>query len=437
MSNIKYKLRYIEWYLTAILYEIYMKIGYSKIVQRNKLFEILTYAQKHVPYFRDLLGGIKFSEDNVFEIIRDLPLLDKSIIREQKRRVFSDAITSDWPYWHNTGGSTGNPLKFPLHTIHPLLADKEMVHQMMLYRKMGYKPGDHICSIDGRRVSESEVDSGIFWGYNPTNFPYGIEHFSTVYLNDKTAVDYINKFNSVTPAFLRGYPSGIKTICDYIQTLNLKLDFKLKGVYLTSENFDINLCQYVSNTFNCPVWGQYGHSEVSVFGYRKPNEKKYYLFPLYGYAEILDSNNNHVHKGEQGEIVVTGFNNFGLPFIRYKTGDLAVYGGTLPNGTLVIDNLLGRSADYLIDNESNKKYLVGLIFGGHLHAFDVIKQWQIEQTEIGYIKVRIVKDSNWCKSTESEIKDFFVANNFNVEIEYVDFIEKTNRGKQMFLIQHL
>ena len=104
---------------------------------------------------------------------------------------------------------------------------------------------------------------------------------------------------------------------------------------------------------------------------------------------------------------------------------------------MVIDNLLGRSADYLIDNESNKKYLVGLIFGGHLHAFDVIKQWQIEQTEIGYIKVRIVKDSNWCKSTESEIKDFFVANNFNVEIEYVDFIEKTNRGKQMFLIQHL
>ena len=399
-------------------------------IQQRRLLQTLKYAQMHVPFYseKQLLGGGK---------IGDYPIIDKNIIRKQGSRMYSDKISESWTRWQNTGGSTGQPLRFPTASKNFLQAGNEIAHQFYLFRKMGYQFGDHICSVDGRRVDEIDLSKGIYWGYNREMFPYGKEHFSTLYLNDETATSYIHKLNEVKPDFLRGYPSGIKTLCEYITNSGVKLSFKLKGVYLTSENFDESQRNYISNVLQCPVWGQYGHSEMSIFGYQKPNDKKYYISPFYGYTEILDANGNHVKEGEQGEIVVTGFNNYGLLFIRYKTGDLAEYGGTLENGEVVLNTLLGRSADYLVDINNKKQYLVGLIFGGHLHAFTEIKQWQIEQHEIGQITIRIVKDSNWKSQTENDINRFFMDNGFYPRIEFVEHIEKTARGKQKFLIQTL
>lgn len=183
--------------------------------------------------------------------------------------------------------------------------------------------------------------------------------------------------------------------------------------------------------------GQYGHSEASIFAYKKPNSEEYFCSPLYGYTEVLDDFNNPVSIGEEGNIIVTGFLNKALPFIRYATGDRAIYGGTLSDGTVVLKKLLGRTADYLIDSNQKKWNLVGLIFGGHLKAFNVISQWQLEQKEIGRVLITIVPDKEFTESMETEILDFFSNYNFTAEIKYIQSIPKTGRGKQKFLIQHL
>jgi len=206
---------------------------------------------------------------------------------------------------------------------------------------------------------------------------------------------------------------------------------------LTSENFSQQEKDYISDVLGCPVWGQYGHTECSVFAVQEPDKTRYLCSPLYGFTEIINDDGKHVGIGEIGSLVVTGFNMYGLPFIRYKTGDLAVYGGETNYGETILTELLGRDSDFIFDKDSKKIYLVGLIFGAHMHAFDCINTWQIVQDMIGSITLKIVKGVDYNQATEKELQTFFASNNLDLVIEYVPSIEKTKRGKQKFLIQNI
>jgi phenylacetate-CoA ligase len=137
-----------------------------------------------------------------------------------------------------------------------------------------------------------------------------------------------------------------------------------------------------------------------------------------------------------GEVVVTGFSNKIMPFIRYKTGDLAIYGGT-KNGVVYLKELIGRTSDYIYDKNYKKIFLVGLIFGGHIRAFNHIKKWQIIQKKIGFININIIKEATFSKEHENEIKDMF--NSFNIEpyFNYCFDISISDNGKRKFLIQEV
>lgn len=125
-----------------------------------------------------------------------------------------------------------------------------------------------------------------------------------------------------------------------------------------------------------------------------------------------------------------------MPFIRYRTGDIAEFGGTR-NGIVILKQLLGRSRDYIINKSGEKVFLVGLIFGGHLKAFNVIDGWQIIQNVPGLLSVNIKKSHSYTTDTEKEIIRLFASKDFNITIKYVDAIPKTIRGKQQFLIQNI
>ena len=182
---------------------------------------------------------------------------------------------------------------------------------------------------------------------------------------------------------------------------------------------------------------RYGHTESSVFAVQHPDNEIYYCSPIYGYTEVVDSKGEQVKPGETGEIVVTGFIEYGMPFIRYKTGDLAIYGGETENGETILTKLLGREADFIYNKEKKQIFLVGLIFGGHIQAFNYVQTWQIHQNEIGKIDIYIVKFSGYNSQTENEIITLFRNNSIDATVHYVNSIEKTIRGKQKFLIQNI
>lgn len=423
--------------IMVYIFKFSLYTGYSRSLQRRFLKQLLFYVKEHNPYYGKILQGKAISSKNAIKTLKSLPLLSKEIIQEEGRGIYSDIITENWENWRNTGGSTGNPLCFPVFYLKNFFFDKELIHQAYLYNMMGCSITEKIAAIDGSRIKKEDVCRNIFWNVKKSNFPYGRIRYSTLYLNSENFDSYFNSINIERPSILRGYPSGVKLFCQLMEEKDLRLSYKPKVVYLTSENFDEEIASYITRIMGCDVWGQYGHTEISIFAYKKPHDTSYYCSPLYGITEILDEKGNHVKEDECGEIVVTGFTNVGLPFIRYKTGDLAVYGGTMKNGIVIINKLLGRSIDYVYDKHGNKVYLVGFIFGGHIKAFNDIKEWQIHQKEKGKLLVFIVKGLSYTSKTEEELYSFFNKKDYDVELIYKDKIERTLGGKQKFLIQEI
>lgn len=286
--------------------------------QLAKLTAMLSYAQRHCTYYRKYIVG-EVRMDNSMEIIKSLPLLDKNIIRHQEKNVYSDEITDNWKVWLNTGGSTGEPLHFPaLYKGLPV----EGVCQMMLYMKMGYQWGDIIVSFDGCRIKDEDRSRNIYWQMGNANFPFGKKNFSTLYLDNNSVKYYWEELKRTKPAFIRGYPSGIMEMCKLAMNTGIVMDLKLKGVYLTSESFTQDEKNFISSYFKCPVYGQYGHTESSIFAIQNPADEVYYCSPIYGYTEVVDQKGQHVNIGEQGEVVVTGFVEYGLPLSDIRQGIL-------------------------------------------------------------------------------------------------------------------
>lgn len=178
------------------------------------------------------------------------------------------------------------------------------------------------------------------------NFPYGKYHFSSLHLSKDTLKYFYKDISQFKPSILRGYPSSLGKLARLMDDEKLRFDFPIKGAYVTSEVMSYEDEQYIRKVFNAPIFGQYGHCETSIFAISPDGDSKYYASPLYGYTEILNpETKEHVEIGEVGEIVVTGFSNYALPFIRYCTGDMGRYDGINDKGELIIGKLQGRSVD--------------------------------------------------------------------------------------------
>ena len=218
--------------------------------------------------------------------------MDKGIIRSNLSDITSSTVNPEKVEWANTGGSTGEPLRFPrLVSKIPF----EDIHQLYLYKQMGWNYGDIIISIDGSRIAENELAKRHYWKEGK-NFPYGRYSLSTMYMSNETLPYYIDFIQVVKPCVLRGYPSGLKMLCTYIKENSIKLNFRPKGIYLTSEYASEEDRTFISNVLCCDVWGQYGHTEVSAFAISKPGDERYLCSPFYGITEILDESDQHAHK---------------------------------------------------------------------------------------------------------------------------------------------
>ncbi|MCK2156180.1 hypothetical protein [Exiguobacterium sp. 17-1] len=406
-------------------------------INKKMLLKLIKFSYRNSTYYRNVLKNKKIdmkkiSVDNVYDLVNKIPLLNKEIIRGNTKSILTVNSKKKYVGKMTTGGSTGEPLSF--YTMGGY--DKE--HQEFLYKLMGYENGDLIIALDGTFIEKETLDQGIFWTEkNKSSIPYGKVALSSHYLNDDTIGEYIKYISESNVKIIRGYPSFIEKIARYILQNDIDIKSSLKGIQLTSESFYDYQVVLIKNAFNCNVYSQYGHAESSVFGYTINDQMEIYCSPFYGYTEVLNSDGEHVKSGEVGEIVVTGFNNTAMPFIRYQTGDLAVF-SRRENGIVVLETIYGRTQDIIYSEDDQEIRLTALIFGRHYKAFDNIIKWQIVQNEKGKVAFNIVKSINYTEIDEKEIRDNFIElSGIETNFNYVNEIDLTKRGKNKFLIQNI
>lgn len=397
-------------------------------ISEINLKKMISYCKQNVPYYFEL-NDLESRSD-----FHSLPILSKTDYRENLHKFISREFSERELSLRNTGGSTGEPFEF---YSDKLSGFRDNAHHWYLYSLMEYQKGDIIVSCGGFEIPEAIRKKNIYWRENPKGYVFGDVAFSALYITDENIEFYLNKLISLKPKILRGYPSFFDRLASYILENNIKISFNIKGVNLTAEMCSLSQRMNIEKAFAARVYFEYGHTEISIYCYTCDNDYVYRSSPLYGYVEVLDENGNDVPEGGIGKIVVTGFNNFGMPFVRYDTGDL----GELikrNRGFVKFRAIHGRSQDYLLTSDLQKVYLTALIFGQHLHAFKNIKKWQLYQDEPGKVVIRIVKGDYYTKDDEDEIKvNFSKVSGFILIFDYVDFISSTVSGKHLFLKQNV
>lgn len=423
--------------IKKIFYKIIDMKDSVSVIRKHKVHSMrikkvnytLKYACNHVSYYKKLLESKEIEMLN----LKTYPLIDKKIIKDNYNDLISDQKEYLNYFDAYTGGSTGEPLHF--------LRQKNYVDaltQIKFWKLLGYKLGDKILAMDGTSIPQGKLDNNIYWGKKKTtSLPYGKMFLSSLYLTYENINYYIKFILKYKPTFIRGYPSFVYQISKYMYDNNIKIDFRVKTIQLTSESSFPYQWETISKVFKCKISLQYGHTEASVFGYTYDESMKYKIEPLYGYTEVIKDDGTEAKPGEIGEIVVTSFYNKIMPLIRYKTGDYAIVGEKIGD-TIVLENIMGRTQDYIYNKNNEKVLLTALIFGQHFKALGNIDKWQIIQDKIGIVNMKIIKGKEYSIEDENEIKKLFLDKaNTIVEIEYVTQISTTKRGKSKLLIQNL
>src|SRR5690606_4569787 len=136
----------------------------------------------------------------------------------------------------------------------------------------------------------------------------------------------------------------------------------------------------------------YGSREVSAIASEVKGQQGMQVMFGNGFVEILDSNGKPVAEGMEGEVVVTTLNNFYMPLIRYRIGDRTIKGDKL-FGTLRIDKVLGRTLGVIYRKDGS--YIDGEFFTVLFFGVPEVKQFQLVQTSLDAVLLKIVKSDSW------------------------------------------
>jgi phenylacetate-CoA ligase len=380
------------------------------------LKEILIYSFMNVPYYRELFKSVSFDpyKFSDFKQIEKIPFLTRKLVTENFDKLISIKKAEHGYYTGSTGGSTGIALKF--------LLDYDSIYKenafIYYYRKkLGYNFSDKVATF------RTHGPANVFWKLNPM---YREIIFSNSGLSKNTIHKYAEKISQQKPDYLNGYISAIWFFSKLLEEYNIKLDLRLKGIFLISENPDPEQRQFIENFFNVKSSTFYGHSERVVIAEEKLPDR-YVFDPYYGYTEQI-----HLDKNEYA-IVGTGFMNKTMPFIRYKTDDICI-----PEEKYF--RIYGKRNSNIGLYGINNEFLAGVGFHLNLGVFHKIVTYQFIQMEIGKADMYIIAEKDFLDEDLKNIKkeiDFQTKGVIDINVKVVDNLVLTQRGKFQKVISHI
>lgn len=392
--------------------------------QVERLRALLCHAQENVPYYAALLrrAGVRAEEIHSLADFRRLPLLDKECVRQDPR-----ALTArDWQRWKPvtrfTGGSTGQRLAV-------LIGKRaQEAHLADCYRhyhwagwEMGQRGALFVHNLGGLADPER-----VSYLHRPRRLLY----LNARLLNEKTMGEMAAQLRRFRPVALLGAPSHIHLFARFLEETNTT-GIHPRVVFTTSETlYDFQRADS-ERILGARVSDFYGMAE-HVASAGECEAGAYHLSLEYTLFEVLRPDGTPAGPGETGEVVGTNLENYAMPLIRYRTGDLAVVGDRpCPCGRSLptLRQLSGRTVDLILTPDGMATF-PGL--GNTVRELTTVKEFQVVQEAVDHFRVKVVGTAGY-KLEEGERLGALLASRLGyparVEVERVESLPRTERGK--------
>jgi len=417
-KNLK-KNRNVQWFSNKEL----------NVLQKKKLYLILQHCNNNIPYYQSIFKDYGVNLNGYLpEEIKKIPLLTKQIIKQHLPSDLTDNTRKIYAI-EKTSGSSGEQGEFYLDRE---AFSKIIAAQTFYWEWAGYNFGKKAIQtgINPERGLKKKIKDKLLF----------IKYSNAFRINKKIISETLNQFRNKRNVFFIGYPSSIYSYAKLAKELDIN-DISFKSIISLGDKMFPFYRNLIEKQFNTEVFDTYGAAEgLMIAG--ECSEHKYHILSSHVYVEILDAYGNTVPDGTLGQVVVTSLDNFLMPLIRYKIGDLAIKsrkiskckcGRSLP----VLEKIIGRDTDILFTPKL--KVLVVHFFTGIFEHYPEIQQFQVEQFEKGgKIVIKYIRGTNFSEMILENIKNkiFDRANEkFPLDFHDVSKIASSPSGKPQIIIR--
>ncbi len=396
--------------------------------QENQVRRLLKHASSHVPYYRQSYKNIFRDSKEIdtwnLDDLKNLPIVEKEVIRHAPNEFVSDLSREGRLYSYDTSGTTGTPLVVKFNDDMEKAAAAAYEARIRRWAGVHYKMSR--AMIGGRIILPKTVNQPPFWRYNLAEKQL---YMSAFHISPANAKHYVAALNYYRPDYLVGYASShfflARMICE--QGLDV---YQPKAVLTSSEKLTLEMRTTIEKAYRCRTYDGYSGLEACCQA-SECEQGKMHISPDVGVIELLDEQNNPVKNGEVGQIVATGLLNYAQPLIRYKTGDLGIIsyekcdcGREMP----ILVELVGRLEDTIIAPDGSETVRFHGIFVGLPH----IREGQVIQESLTHIRLCLVVTADFNDEDRAVLTKRFadrLGPEVYVSLEFVDQIERTERGK--------
>ena len=391
--------------------------------QNEQLAKLLRHAYLTTPYYREL-----FKTESVH--ISQIPPLEKKSIREQLEHLCSEVVPQEQRIRNATGGSTGTPLTF--------YQDRNYWNQRNLSvyyfdRWAGWDFGESQLIIWG---ALSDVEGNRDWKYHLNNFWRNHYWLNGFHLTDATMRTAFQQMDRCHPQTILAYPSSLYQFATYLFDNGLVPAWNLKGIITSAEMLHPHYRSLAETVFGTKVYNRYGGREVGLIameckaGHMHINCRDLYL--------EIDSPNPYTIPGD---ILITQLNNYAMPFIRYRIGDI----GRLSDEVCLCGNQLPILAELLGRSTATFRTRTGtLIHAGYFtqQFYNVmgVNQFQLIQESLTHCILKVVANTQWTETARQymvgKIQEVLGADVI-VTVEFVEDIPMPASGKREFTISRI
>lgn len=405
--------------------------------QRNRVNQLIQHALQTTPYYRDNFkdNGLR-QNDLIQHIYSDscdisiIPPLEKQTIREQLYNLLSDTSPDQQRIENATGGSTGAPLKF--------YQDRNYWNQRNLSvyyfdRWGGWNFGEPQLIIWG---APADMNTGSQWKQKINRYwrnQYWLDGF---HLTESEMHSTYEKMQQWRPKTILAYSSSLYQFAKYLNENNLNPNWDLQGIITSAEMLYPHYRSLAESVFGTEVYNRYGGREVGLIA-MECAEGRMHINCRDLFLEIDSPDPYNI----PGDILITQLNNWTMPFIRYRIGDIGFLSNAIcpcGNQLPILAELLGRSTATFRTKDG------ALVHGGYFtqqfYDIDGVTQFQLIQQTYEKCKMKLVINEKWTERTGSEIIQKIqekLGTDVYVDVEYVDDIPLSNSGKREYTISRL
>lgn len=435
--NVRNRIVYLRWYNFIEEAQWWTKEA-NDLYQWQKVKALLRYSYENIPYYSELFGKLGATPDDIkgWSDFRQIPYLTKEILRERTYDLMAlNRVRLSKLRTSNTSGTTGQPL------VLYQMPDNDAIERAFIFqqwKRVGYQENNVRVILRGEPVKNDKL----FERYRFTNDWL----VSSYKLSKHRIKEYVDFLNDLKPEFLHVYPSSLYLLTQLLIEADLPLEFNLKAILSGSEPVYDYQRYLFEKTFNTRVFSWLGLAEGTTLACECEYNQSLHVWPQYSYVELIDDFGKPVEKnGDIGSIIGTTFNFLQTPLIRYKSGDLASYGGDIckqcGRNHLLFDKVEGRDQLFIFlkDGCTIPFRTIGFIIK-KIEAYKRIKMVQMIQEEKGKLIIKLNVNGLFNRSDEAAIREkinIVVNSKIEIIIEYTEEFVRSKSGKNLEFIQKI